>query len=296
MKKIIILDVFIFTIFLTLTGLIVSADSNLDIKLPKHTTEFYIYDETNTLNENTKEFIVNINNQLKHLSEGYLSKSQIVVVMINSLEGFDIESYANRLFNEWEIGDHTKDNGILLLIAKDDGEVRIEVGYGLEHIITDSVAGRILDNQVLPHLADKDFNAGILSGFVEIVELISKEDGITIEGLEVLNNESNIDVIHKSDNSESISIEDLSSLEIFIILMLIPISLFIFLLTMAPFVIIVTVIILSIKNGQIEVGSGSSSHGSSGSRGSSSSRGSSGSSSSRGGGGRSGGGGSSRSF
>lgn len=193
---------FIFALFLILVGLlIVNIKKNKpDIELPTPTNEFYVYDETDTLDRSTKDFIINMNKQFEHLPGEFLNKSQIVVVMVNSLEGLSIEEYSNKLFNEWGIGDVEKDNGALLLIAKNDGEIRIEVGYGLEPVITDGRAGRILDNQVLPHLANKDFNAGVLAGFVSMIELIAEEDGVTIQGLESFTKESYEEDVYPDDS------------------------------------------------------------------------------------------------
>ena len=110
---------FIFALFLILVGLlIVNIKKNKpDIELPTPTNEFYVYDETDTLDRSTKDFIINMNKQFEHLPGEFLNKSQIVVVMVNSLEGLSIEEYFNKLFNEWGIGDVEKDNGALLLIA-----------------------------------------------------------------------------------------------------------------------------------------------------------------------------------
>jgi uncharacterized protein len=246
-----------------------------------------------------------MNKQFEHLPGEFLNKSQIVVVMVNSLEGLSIEEYSNKLFSEWGIGDGEKDNGALLLIAKNDGEIRIEVGYGLEPVITDGRAGRILDNQMLPHLANKDFNAGVLAGFVSMIELIAEEDGVTIQGLESFTKESYEEDVYP-DDSDSILFEDLSTGQtIAIIVPILLFALLAFLLSVAPFIVITALIIYVIKgvrNGTIQLEKGSSSsHSNSSSRSSrslSSSRSSlrSRSSGSRGGGRRSGDGGSSRKF
>ncbi|OGO17872.1 MAG: hypothetical protein A2Z02_01275 [Chloroflexi bacterium RBG_16_48_7] len=89
---------------------------------------------------------------------------QIAVVTINSLEGNTVEEYAVALFEKWKIGQKGKDNGILLLVAKEDRKLRIEVGYGLEAIITDGRAGRIRDNDILPYFKKDDYTQGIVRG------------------------------------------------------------------------------------------------------------------------------------
>ena len=98
---------------------------------------------------------------------------EIAVVTIKSLEGHSVEDYASRLFEQWGVGKKGKDNGVLFLVAAEDREVRIEVGYGLESVITDGRAGRILDNDVVPHFKNGDYETGILSG-VGAIEIYAR--------------------------------------------------------------------------------------------------------------------------
>lgn len=86
------------------------------------------------------------------------TKAEIVVVTIDTLEGRDIETYANELFRRWGLGDEKLNNGVLLLIVKADRKFRIEVGYGLEGEITDGRSGEILDGM------KNDFRQGNYSG------------------------------------------------------------------------------------------------------------------------------------
>lgn len=98
--------------------------------------------------------------------------TEIVVVTINSLEGGSIEDYAVRLFEDWKIGKKEKDNGILILIAKEEREIRIEVGYGLEPIITDGRAGRIIREQMRPAFRKGDYNGGVKAAVEQIKKYI----------------------------------------------------------------------------------------------------------------------------
>ena len=82
--------------------------------------------------------------------------AEVAVITIKSLEGDSIEDYASRLFEKWGIGKKGVDNGVLFLVALDDHMMRIEVGYGLEPIITDGRAGRIRDNDVIPRFKNND--------------------------------------------------------------------------------------------------------------------------------------------
>ena len=97
--------------------------------------------------------------------------ADIVVVTVKSVEGLTIEKYANELFNSWGIGKAGKNNGILLLIAP--RYLRIEVGLGLEEIITDEVAGNIIDTVILPNFKENKLGHGCFEGVKAIAEKIS---------------------------------------------------------------------------------------------------------------------------
>ncbi len=98
--------------------------------------------------------------------------AEVAVVTIKSLEGYSIEDYAVRLFENWKIGKKGKDNGVLLLVALDDRKMRIEVGYGLEPIITDGRAGRIRDDDVIPRFKNNDYESGIVAGINSVEKYI----------------------------------------------------------------------------------------------------------------------------
>jgi uncharacterized protein len=108
--------------------------------------------------------------------------AQVFIATIKSLEGDSIQDYANRLFAEWKIGQKDKNNGVLFLIALDDRKMWIEVGYGLEPLITDGRAGRIRDNDVIPRFKQNDYEGGITAGAASIEKYI--RDGTPPEPLE----------------------------------------------------------------------------------------------------------------
>lgn len=87
--------------------------------------------------------------------------AEIAVVTIDSLEGGSIDEYAVRLFEQWGIGKKEKDNGLLILIAKEDRQMRIEVGYGLEPIITDGRAGKIIREEMRPAFREENYDQGV---------------------------------------------------------------------------------------------------------------------------------------
>lgn len=96
--------------------------------------------------------------------------TQIVVLTVPSLEGEDLEGYAVRVAQGWGIGQKGKDNGALLLVAKEERAVRIEVGYGLEDRLTDLLAGRIVDQEIVPRFKAGDFDGGVKAGVKAMVD------------------------------------------------------------------------------------------------------------------------------
>jgi len=89
---------------------------------------------------------------------------QVVVLTVRSLNGQDIESYANDVFAQWKLGKKGVDNGVLIVVAVDDHRMRIEVGYGLEGTLTDLASSRIIREHMEPHFADGDYVAGVEAG------------------------------------------------------------------------------------------------------------------------------------
>ncbi len=101
--------------------------------------------------------------------------TQIVVLTIPTLDGEVLEEYSLKVLEKWGIGQQGKDNGALLLIAKAERKIRIEVGYGLEGRLTDLLSGRIIDNEISPKFKQGDFDGGIVSGVVGIAEAVRGE-------------------------------------------------------------------------------------------------------------------------
>jgi uncharacterized protein len=98
--------------------------------------------------------------------------AEVAVVTVPDLGGTTVEDYAVRLFEQWGIGKQEEDNGILFLVALADRQMRIEVGYGLEPIITDGRAGRILDEDVVPSFQTGSYETGIIAGVNSIERYI----------------------------------------------------------------------------------------------------------------------------
>ena len=99
--------------------------------------------------------------------------NQIAVLMIPSLEGDSLEDYSIGLADKWKIGQKGKDNGVILLIVKNDRKLRIVVGYGLEAQLPDSLAGSIIRNEIVPYFRKAKFYEGINQGISAIIKTIS---------------------------------------------------------------------------------------------------------------------------
>ena len=98
---------------------------------------------------------------------------QLVVASVNSLDGLDVETYANGLFRAWKLGEAKKNNGVLFLVAPNERKMRIEVGYGLEGTLTDALSKIILTSAVAPRFKARDYGAGIERGVEGIIEVLS---------------------------------------------------------------------------------------------------------------------------
>ncbi len=100
---------------------------------------------------------------------------QLVVATVQSLQGSDIETYANELFRLWKLGEANKDNGVLLLVAPAEHKVRIEVGYGLEGTLTDALCSVIIASAIVPRFKANDYSGGIERGVDAIISVLTTD-------------------------------------------------------------------------------------------------------------------------
>jgi uncharacterized protein len=98
------------------------------------------------------------------------TSNQIVVATFPSLEGDSLEDFSIRLAEAWKVGQKGRDNGVIFLIFKNDRKIRIEVGYGLEGVLPDALAGQIISQVVAPHFREGDFAGGITAGVDAIIK------------------------------------------------------------------------------------------------------------------------------
>jgi len=101
--------------------------------------------------------------------------SQIAVLLVPTTQPETIEEYSIRVVDQWKLGRKKVDDGVLLLIAKTDRKLRIEVGYGLEGALPDAIAKRIIAEDITPHLKQGDFYGGIVAGVTRIDAVVQGE-------------------------------------------------------------------------------------------------------------------------
>jgi uncharacterized protein len=136
----------------------------------------YVNDFAGVLDANTIAQLDNICQQIDQ--NGH---AQIAVVTIKSLDGSDIESYAVALFKQWGIGSKSTDHGVLILLATQDRNYRIEVGYGLEPILPDGKVGGF-GREAVPLLKQNDYNGAVALMTTRVADVIAQDAGIQLTG------------------------------------------------------------------------------------------------------------------
>lgn len=106
------------------------------------------------------------------------SSTQIAIVTVKSLEGYDISDFGVKLAQKWGIGQKGKDNGILITLkpkTETQGKINLTIGYGLEHVVPDAASGRIIDNEMIPRFKENDFYGGLNNATTVLIELTKGE-------------------------------------------------------------------------------------------------------------------------
>jgi uncharacterized protein len=152
----------------TLCILFLCGDAVAQPTIPKLTQR--VNDFTNTLSFQEWQ-------EIDHLLKSYedTTSTQVVVLMVNSLDGESIEEYSNKVFGENKIGQAQKNNGVLFVVAKQDHAMRIEVGYGLEGVLTDAIASQIIRKEIQPHFRANNYFGGIVTGVDAIIRTTKGE-------------------------------------------------------------------------------------------------------------------------
>ena len=158
MKKILLTLIFIFSFL------------NADITQYFPKLEGRVIDQVNLLSVPVKNDI----NKILETHEKETS-NQIVVVILDTLNGYPIEDYTYQLGRYWEIGQKEKNNGVLLVIAMQEKKIRIEVGYGLEGALTDKISYEIINYSIKPNFKANQYELGILKAINEIMQVVKGE-------------------------------------------------------------------------------------------------------------------------
>ena len=140
-----------------------------DIKFPELTGR--VVDDAHVLSADQQTILTE---KLKALEEK--NGRQLVVVTLPSLQGQEIQDFGYQLGRKWGIGQKGQNNGVLFIIAPNEHKVRIEVGYGLEPVLTDALSSVILQDKVLPKFRDGDMAGGIMDGTDALLEQLGLDD------------------------------------------------------------------------------------------------------------------------
>lgn len=135
----------------------------------------YVVDLAGVLDDATER---RLNAYLRELKQK--TTVQMVVLTLQSLDGEDIEGFSIRTVEKWKLGQKGKDNGVLLTVSVQDRAYRFEVGYGLEGVLPDSLAGSIGREYLVPYFRKGDFNAGVVNATLAVVRTIAAHEGVEI--------------------------------------------------------------------------------------------------------------------
>ncbi len=165
--------------YILMTALILSillSVSTSAIDLPEPTEEFFVNDFADVIDDEVEEELQAIGASLYKQTT-----AQVVVVTVESLDGYDVDEYTLELGREWGVGSGETNNGVVLLMSVYDRQVSIQVGYGLEGCLPDGKTGRILDTYAIPYLRNDDFSSGLASAYKAIVNVVCVEYGIELD-------------------------------------------------------------------------------------------------------------------
>ena len=147
----------------------VFASSGFALSVPKLTNP--IVDNASLISDGVE---LNLNQQLMDLSDS--TGAQLAILTIPTLDGEVLESYSMKVVEDWKLGSAEKDTGVLLLIALEERSIRIEVGYGLEGVLTDTKCGLIIRNVIAPEFRNGNYSEGIVNAINNIVGLVKNDE------------------------------------------------------------------------------------------------------------------------
>jgi uncharacterized membrane protein YgcG len=130
----------------------------------------YVSDYANLLRSSSKQELQDLLRSVENDTS-----AEVAVLTVNSLEGMSIDDYARRVFNIWGVGKKHADNGVLIVVARQERETRIQVGYGLESVVTDELAQAAIDTKLLPAFRSNDFARGLRDGVGVVAETLRRD-------------------------------------------------------------------------------------------------------------------------
>lgn len=169
----------IFLLLLLQSFFAVLADAAPEIPpKPSVASGIYVQDYAGVMQAADKQKILSIGQDLDNKTT-----AQVAVLTVKTLENMPIEDYALQVLRTWGVGNREKNNGVLIVIATEDRQSRIEVGYGLEGTLPDGLTGRIQDNYMLPYFRKGDYSSGILQGYAATAATIAKAENVQLNGV-----------------------------------------------------------------------------------------------------------------
>ncbi|MGL5380228.1 TPM domain-containing protein [Clostridium sp.] len=165
--------------FLTLFVLLISFSFSIFVfaadNIETPTSYKYINDYVGIMDNESSKNIISIGKELEDKTG-----AQAVVVIVDSTKDVPIEDYANKLFRSWGIGQKGKDNGLLILLALNDRQWRVEVGRGLEGAIPDALSNRIMESIAKPNFKEENYAKGLTESYSTFSDSIANEYGVTL--------------------------------------------------------------------------------------------------------------------
>lgn len=169
-------------VFLTLVSVSCVTFVFAETNIPSATSDFYVNDFAGVFSETEKSKLMENAVSLANEHNGI----QVVVTTVKSLEGNSVEDYAYKMYNEYGIG--KDDMGLLILLATEDRQIRVEVGRAMEGYINDAKAGRLMDKYAIPYLKENKFNEGLISlqqAFITEIKSCVTSDGTTEKNVDI---------------------------------------------------------------------------------------------------------------
>lgn len=155
-------------------GLAIAQKSKPDFPEPTA----HVVDAAGLLRPETREHLEAVCRELREKTG-----AEIAVALVPSIAPLSVEEYAVKLFERWGVGRKKENDGVLMVVARDERRVRFEVGYGLEGLLPDGRVGGILRREVVPHLRENDWDGGVKAGVETLASIIAQDRGVTLTTL-----------------------------------------------------------------------------------------------------------------